>query len=261
MVSSENDNPSTSARLVCYFSSRHEKRYWKFISWALSLKRGLNKERGFHIHHIAPRCIGGSDTETNLVKLTIREHLFAHLLLAKMQISPLLVCAHSFMKKNRYTWTEEMSQILSELTKAAKADLDNSTPIFKGWETWKNQAEDYFSRFQKAWDTRRERGNDKITDFSPEATLKRKNAAKKANESKLSNPDFDGSTPVKRGWETRRAREAQMDPDLLEEKKRKSVEKCNATKQRNGTHKRSKESIEKQKKTNSMKKSKLNDIV
>ena len=36
------------------------------------------------VHHIKPRCIGGDDTETNLVKLTYREHVLAHRLLHYM---------------------------------------------------------------------------------------------------------------------------------------------------------------------------------
>lgn len=35
-------------------------------------------------HHIIPRCIGGNDTEDNLVKLTAREHYIAHLLLRRI---------------------------------------------------------------------------------------------------------------------------------------------------------------------------------
>jgi hypothetical protein len=35
-------------------------------------------------HHVIPRCMGGSDEETNLVLLTPEEHLIAHLLLVKI---------------------------------------------------------------------------------------------------------------------------------------------------------------------------------
>lgn len=35
-------------------------------------------------HHIIPRCLGGSDAESNLVRLTAREHYVAHQLLVKM---------------------------------------------------------------------------------------------------------------------------------------------------------------------------------
>jgi hypothetical protein len=34
-------------------------------------------------HHIIPRCDGGSDDPQNLVRLSARDHLFAHLILAK----------------------------------------------------------------------------------------------------------------------------------------------------------------------------------
>jgi hypothetical protein len=36
------------------------------------------------MHHIIPRCMGGTDLPDNLVKLTAREHFVAHLLLLRM---------------------------------------------------------------------------------------------------------------------------------------------------------------------------------
>ena len=36
------------------------------------------------VHHIIPKCIGGTDDKTNLVPLTAREHYVAHQLLAKI---------------------------------------------------------------------------------------------------------------------------------------------------------------------------------
>lgn len=35
-------------------------------------------------HHIIPKCLGGSNDESNLIKLTARQHFIAHLLLTKM---------------------------------------------------------------------------------------------------------------------------------------------------------------------------------
>lgn len=35
-------------------------------------------------HHILPRCLGGSNVKSNLVRLTAKEHRFAHLLLHRM---------------------------------------------------------------------------------------------------------------------------------------------------------------------------------
>ena len=61
-------------------SSLHFDRYIKFI---LSRPpRGLKREKGYHIHHILPRCLKGTDENYNLIKLTYREHYLAHCLLA-----------------------------------------------------------------------------------------------------------------------------------------------------------------------------------
>lgn len=38
-------------------------------------------------HHITPRCLQGTDDQTNIVELTAREHYLAHLLLVKMHPS------------------------------------------------------------------------------------------------------------------------------------------------------------------------------
>lgn len=45
--------------------------------------RDLTKEVGYEVHHILPRSIGGGDEESNLVKLTYKEHYLAHKLLFK----------------------------------------------------------------------------------------------------------------------------------------------------------------------------------
>lgn len=39
---------------------------------------------GFELHHIRPRCLGGSDDKENLVLLTYKEHYLVHVLLAKL---------------------------------------------------------------------------------------------------------------------------------------------------------------------------------
>lgn len=46
--------------------------------------RGITRGKGYEIHHIIPRSLGGSDDQDNLVKLTYREHYLAHKLLLKI---------------------------------------------------------------------------------------------------------------------------------------------------------------------------------
>lgn len=48
-------------------------------------------------HHIIPRCLGGKDSEDNLVKLSAREHYICHLLLTKMFNHPGLLNAAVLM--------------------------------------------------------------------------------------------------------------------------------------------------------------------
>lgn len=61
--------------------------YKDFID-GIVLERGHHssfekKVKGFEIHHIIPRCMGGKNKPENLVLLTTTEHLMAHTLLVK----------------------------------------------------------------------------------------------------------------------------------------------------------------------------------
>lgn len=46
--------------------------------------RNLNREIGYEIHHIIPRCLDGSNDCDNLIKLSYEEHYIAHFLLWKI---------------------------------------------------------------------------------------------------------------------------------------------------------------------------------
>jgi hypothetical protein len=67
-----------------------------------SQNRQLPNDVYTEIHHIIPRCIGGSDDKNNLVTLTLREHFLAHLLLCKINPTHLgLYRAVFLMSKTR----------------------------------------------------------------------------------------------------------------------------------------------------------------
>lgn len=53
------------------------------------------------IHHIVPKCLGGNNDKSNLVRLTAREHYIAHLLLAKIHNIFGLYSAVIFMQSGR----------------------------------------------------------------------------------------------------------------------------------------------------------------
>jgi hypothetical protein len=59
----------------------HIKRYINFIKSRPN--RESTKAKSFHLHHIIPRSLGGSDEVSNLIRLTPREHYIAHLILWK----------------------------------------------------------------------------------------------------------------------------------------------------------------------------------
>ena len=73
--------------------------YAKLVSRAVTRELAGYSER----HHIVPRCMGGGNEETNLVRLTPEEHYVAHQLLVKMNTGiDGLVRAAYMMSTNRH---------------------------------------------------------------------------------------------------------------------------------------------------------------
>lgn len=83
------------------------------------------------VHHIIPRCLGGSDKKNNLVKLTPEEHYVAHQLLVKIYPDNAgLVCAAFMMGSSRINnkmygrlrrrHAEKISSLLSGKSKSAE---------------------------------------------------------------------------------------------------------------------------------------------
>lgn len=96
------------------------------------LKRGHNKKKlGYYTesHHIIPKCMGGSDDENNLVLLTAREHLIAHVILFKIHRLPKLMfaihrmCGNEFPSSKKYDWMRrEHANSVSKSMKALWED-------------------------------------------------------------------------------------------------------------------------------------------
>lgn len=56
----------------------------KYYMWYKQLiTAARNVEENYEVHHILPKCMGGRDDKSNLVRLTYREHYIAHKLLWK----------------------------------------------------------------------------------------------------------------------------------------------------------------------------------
>jgi len=94
------------------------------------IDRARNREVTGYVerHHILPRCLGGSDDASNIVKLTAEEHYVAHQLLVKMHPgNHKLVWALKNMTKGNarqqrnnkeYGWTRRLfAKMLSETSR------------------------------------------------------------------------------------------------------------------------------------------------
>ena len=66
----------------------YNNRIWYLKTYEALIKKALLEQdfivENFHVHHILPRCMGGDDSPSNLVKLEIRTHIIAHMLLSCM---------------------------------------------------------------------------------------------------------------------------------------------------------------------------------
>ena len=61
----------------------YNNKYYKWYDHLIDRARNRTIEGYVERHHIVPRSLGGTDEESNLVKLTAREHLIAHMLLPR----------------------------------------------------------------------------------------------------------------------------------------------------------------------------------
>lgn len=62
----------------------------KYYNWYINVINNAATQtrprQGHELHHILPKCMGGDNAKTNLVRLTPREHYICHLLLPKFTI-------------------------------------------------------------------------------------------------------------------------------------------------------------------------------
>jgi len=87
-----------------YLDNKYTKTYMSLIDSRKKLNRNKKDGKVYEAHHIVPKCMGGSNSSSNKVLLTPKEHFICHLLLTKMVESPLkgkMYCALvRFMGKN-----------------------------------------------------------------------------------------------------------------------------------------------------------------
>lgn len=79
----------------------------KYTNWYYAIIHNPNRPKAeyFETHHILPKSLGGSNSPTNLVRLTAREHFICHWLLTKMTSGPdrhkMVYALNGMKRKNR----------------------------------------------------------------------------------------------------------------------------------------------------------------
>jgi len=101
----------------------------KYLNWYNQLvKKGLTQilNEGHYVekHHIVPRHAGGLDDISNIVQLTYRQHILAHLLLWKIYDKLEDEAAYKFMKGIA---TEEKKLLFSRLGGKAQSKINADT--------------------------------------------------------------------------------------------------------------------------------------
>ena len=81
-------------------------------------------------HHIIPRCMGGSDTKDNLIRLTAREHYIAHHLLWREYRTSSL--AHGWFCMLRTSKNQERYYTAKQYEMARKAHINSLKEDMKG---------------------------------------------------------------------------------------------------------------------------------
>lgn len=144
-------DPESFTELI--LTSKYHRNYQDIIE--SNKDRSVKKQRGFEIHHIIPRCFGGSDDPINLIKLTTKEHILIHYYLALMTNHIHMFHAFNYMIGNKFKKLSEMDQIeLEELEKwssirdqsrkrgfSEKARKTIAEKARLRWEKWRQSGE------------------------------------------------------------------------------------------------------------------------
>lgn len=114
----------------------------------------MNRIEGYHIHHIVPKSLGGTDDPSNLVYMLTNEHLHAHKLLSEFG-GPKMKYAYNMMKNIDYSKydhfkTPEARKHRSERAKKQHSAMseeqkkERGANISKGYERWSDDKRKQF---------------------------------------------------------------------------------------------------------------------
>lgn len=119
-----------------------------------SLNRGLNKDilDGYYErHHILPKSIGGKDIDSNYVLLTAKEHILAHMLLARIYPDNLnLVRSTSAMLMKNRGRVDQLFNISLKTITSIRENYANYKDEFSKEQLGKNITESHRENLSKS---------------------------------------------------------------------------------------------------------------
>lgn len=113
----------------------------------------LKNEKGFEKHHIIPRCFGGPNDKTNIVKLTAYEHILAHYYLALGTNNVHMFHAFNCMLGKQFHKLQDIERLkLEELQHWAQLREQSRQRMFsdEGRATISRKAEERWSKFRES---------------------------------------------------------------------------------------------------------------
>lgn len=102
-------------------NSQYYKEYKQLTTCKNKNYKDLKIETTFEVHHIIPRCFGGTNDKTNLIKLTTKDHILAHYYLALMTEHVYMFQAFNWMLGAQFKRISDIEKIeLEEIDRWAE---------------------------------------------------------------------------------------------------------------------------------------------
>ena len=163
----------------------------KYTKWYFAIIENAreNQEKGYtELHHIIPRCMGGTDHVDNLIRLSARQHFVCHMLLTQMTSEEyknkmtfaLWRMLHSNIDQKRYiVGSHQYKTIKEQMAKAISENNKNQVPWNKGKKIGNNPWNKGKTGVMSAEARRKISEARKLMTLSEEARLKISQSVKK----------------------------------------------------------------------------------
>lgn len=154
-------------KYIMFNNTKYTRCYFSIVERA----NNRPKEGYTESHHIIPKCMGGDNNKSNLVRLTAREHFICHQLLVKM-VDP----SHK----------SKLALAATKMWQKGKNQERDYRFTSKTYETLKKEASAYLSELnRKRWE-----------DPAYRAIMAQRKGRPNPNNSRLGNPNFEASKVI-----------------------------------------------------------------